>query len=245
LAEEADVSTLTLLAVKSADIAKAAQTVHAAVPAPAGVFQFPDHWPAQGELLVWSQQIGPGLAALLVLMGVVYLLFGYNIFKGLVILNAACLGGAIGYSIGDRYGGSIPLAFTCAFIFGVITYPLMKYAIVITGSVCGAAIGVSLWRTFELDPNFAWAGAGMGLIFFALLTFIVFRGCVMTYMALQGAAMLIFGLLALIFKYDGMPPRVHYCMHCKPFLLPLMIFIPTVLGVLFQNHQPSGPPPKK
>src|SRR5438045_3488264 len=144
-----------LLAVKSTQVAKAAKATAAAAPAAApSVFQFPDHWPAQGELLTWSQQIGPGLAALLVLMGVVYLLFGYNMFKGLVILNAACIGGAIGYSLGDRFGGSIPLAFTCAFILAVVTYPAMKYAIVIMGSVCGAAIGVSLWRTFELDPNF-------------------------------------------------------------------------------------------
>jgi hypothetical protein len=123
---------------------------------------------------------------------------------------------------------------------------MMRWAVAITGGLCGIAIGVSMWRTLNLDPNFAWAGSGMGLIFFGLLTFILFRGCVMTYMSLQGAAMLIFGLLALLFKYDGMSPRVHYCLHCKPFLLPMMIFIPTVLGILFQqNHATGGPPAKK
>jgi hypothetical protein len=219
----------------------------AAAAASAALFQFPDHWPQQGELLTWVQQMGPGLAALMVLMGVVYLMFGYNIFKGLVLLNAAVLGAIVGSSIGDHTGGSVPLAVTCAFIFAVITLPLMRWAVAIMGGLCGAAIGVSLWRTLDLDPHFAWAGSGMGLIFFGLLTFILFRGCVMTYMSLQGAAMLICGLLALTFKYDGMPTRVSSVLALKPFLLPMLVFIPTVLGVVYQQHSSTdaAPPPAK
>ena len=157
-------SFILLQAVDSTQATQSAQAAgnHAAAAGP-GVFQFPDHWPAQGELLVWSQQIGPGLAALLVLMGVVYLLFGYNIFKGLVILNAACLGAMVGSSIGDHTGGSIPLAITCAFIFAVVTFPMMRWAVAITGGLCGAAIGVSLgatlnsWTPISPGPAREWA----------------------------------------------------------------------------------------
>ena len=87
----------------------------------------------------------------------------------------------------------------------------------------------------------------MGLIFFGLLTFILFRGCVMTYMSLQGAAMLIFGLLALTFKYEGLKPQVHSMFKLKPFLLPMMVFIPTVLGIVYQHHgaKTAAAPPKK
>ncbi|HWE01439.1 MAG TPA: hypothetical protein VG326_03440 [Tepidisphaeraceae bacterium] len=213
-----------------------ASTVHAASAANVGPFNFPDHWPAQGELLTWSQQIGPALAALMVLMGVIYLLFGYNIFKALMVLNAAVLGAIIGAAIGDKTGGTLPLSITTGFVLAAITWPMMRWAVVVTGALCGAAIGVGMWRTFNLEPNFAWAGSGMGLIFFGLLTFILFRGCVMTYMSLQGAAMLIFGLLALTFKYDGLTLQVSHWFKLKPFLLPMMVFIPTVLGVMFQHH---------
>ena len=221
---------------------------HAATP-PTALFGCPDHWPAQGELLSWCQQIGPGLAALMVLLGVVYLLFGYNIFKYLVVANFAVLGGIIGAAVGDRYGGSLPLAISFAFIMAVVTWPMMKTAVVITGALAGAAIGVSLWRSFNLDPNFAWTGSGMGLIFFCMLTFILFRSCVMTYMSLQGAAMVIFGLLALTFKYDGLTPQVSHVFKLKPFLMPMLVFIPTVLGVMFQQKNaapaPAAPAPAK
>ena len=75
---------------------------------PIGPFAFPDHWPAQGDLLTWCQQIGPGTATLLVLMGIVYLRFGYNIFKALVMLNAALVGGMIGAMIGEKTSFTVP-----------------------------------------------------------------------------------------------------------------------------------------
>ena len=236
---------MTSIPLQSVETSQAVETTHISAghaAANVGPFNFPDHWPAQGELLNWSQQIGPALAALMVLMGVVYLLFGVNIFKGLMILNAAVIGALLGAVIGDKTGGTLPLSITCGFVFAALTWPMMRGAVVITGALCGAAIGVSMWRTFNLEPNFAWAGSGMGIIFFGLLTFILFRGCVMTYMSLQGAAMLIFGLLALIFKYDGLTPQVSHWFKLKPFLLPMMVFIPTVLGVMFQHHNGAATP---
>ena len=49
-------------------------------------------FPHQTDLLTWSQQMSPGVAAFLIMAGIVYLLFGFQIFKGLVLLNAAVFG---------------------------------------------------------------------------------------------------------------------------------------------------------
>jgi hypothetical protein len=209
---------------------------------PVGPFQWPDHWPAQGDLLAWCQQIGPGLAALLVLMGIIYLVFGYNIFKALVLVNAALVGGIIGSWIGQKTDFVIPLIITFAFFAAALTYPLMRWAVAIMGGSFGMLLGASLWRTFAMEPRFTWAGAAMGLIFFGLLSFILFRGCVMTYMSLQGATMLILGILALAYKYGDLAPRITESLTIKPFLLPMAILIPTVLGIMYQQH--SSPPEK-
>src|SRR4051812_25926644 len=63
---------------------------------------FPSHWPQQGDLISWCQQMSPGTACLLVLAGVVYMMFGWYAFKGLVTLNAAMAGACLGAIIGDR-----------------------------------------------------------------------------------------------------------------------------------------------
>src|SRR5258708_39412920 len=66
--------------------------------------QMPHHWPAQGDLLSFCYKMGPGEAALFVIFGVILLLFGVNIFKFVVMLNAALLGAAIGAFIAEKAG---------------------------------------------------------------------------------------------------------------------------------------------
>src|SRR5258706_11493041 len=62
------------------------------------------HWPAQGDLLSFCYKMGPGEAALFVIFGVILLLFGINIFKFVVMLNAALAGGGIGAFICEKAG---------------------------------------------------------------------------------------------------------------------------------------------
>jgi hypothetical protein len=88
-----------------------------------------------------------------------------------------------------------------------------------------------------LQPEMCWAGALMGLIGFGLLSFILFRASVMMFTSLQGAVMLIFGILALAYKYKDFAPKVTEHMTVQPFLLPLAIFVPAILGWVYQQHQ--------
>ena len=198
----------------------------------------PDHWPAQVDLLTWCQTMSPGAATLLVLAGLVYLLFGWCAFKGLVAVNAALVGGCLGAFIADRLADSAPIgAVVGAVLMAATTLPMMKYAVALMGGTFGALLGAALWRSSSLEPNLAWAGALVLLVAFGLLSFIIFNGSVMMYTSLQGAVMLIFGLLGLAFKYQSVAPRLVEHMQLKPFLLPLAIFIPTVLGLIFQQTQ--------
>ena len=48
--------------------------------------------------------------------------------------------------------------------------------------------------------------------------------------------MLIIGVLGLVFKYHEIEPKVIDGMLVRPFLLPMAILIPTVLGVVFQQQ---------
>jgi hypothetical protein len=91
-----------------------------------------------------------------------------------------------------------------------------------------------------LQPDLCWAGALTGLILFGLLSFILFRGSVMMYTSLQGSVMLVFGILGLIYKYQSIAPTVTDKMTLKPFLLPLTIFVPALLGVVYQQTQFAG-----
>jgi hypothetical protein len=116
------------------------------------------------------------------------------------------------------------------------------------GGIYGALLGVSVWRAVGLPPELCWAGAAIGLVGFGLISFILFRGSIMMYTSLQGSVMLVFGLLGLIFKYPDLAPRVLAQTNTRPFLLPLCIFVPALVGLIYQQSAwaaPAGGPPKK
>jgi hypothetical protein len=209
--------------------------------------QLPGTWPNQMDLLQWSQKMGPGMATVLILLGIIYVMFGFYLFKGLVVMNAACVGAWVGAMIGERSGSAVPCAVLGAFIAAAVTIPTMKWAVAVLGGLLGAALGGSIWRLIDLDPRFAWAGAGMGLIACGLFCFILFRGSVMAYMSLQGSIMLVFGILGLLYKYQDIGPKITNGLQARTFILPMAVFIPTVIGLLYQqsSSKPDAAPPKK
>jgi hypothetical protein len=210
------------------------------------------HWPGQTDLMTWCNQMGPALATILVIGGIVYLVFGVYMYKALITVNLAVVGAYLGAFIGYKTGGSaamIPWSLIGGFTFAAMTWPLMKYAVAIMGGLYGFLLGAALWHTAHLEAKYAWAGGGMGLIAFGMLSFILFRGSIMMYTSLQGSVMLVFGLLGLIFKYQSVSPKLMASLTSQPVALPLAIFVPTVLGLIYQQTQfgaaAAGGPPKK
>jgi hypothetical protein len=203
----------------------------------------PAHWPAQGDLLDWCKAAGPGMAVILILLGIVFLLFGFSIFKVLVTLNAALLGGYIGMLIGEHNGVEVPASIIGALLSATFAWPTMKYSVAIMGGLFGMILGVAFWRLANLDPTFGWSGGMTGMVLFGLLSFLLFRECVITFTSLQGAVMLVFGLLGLLLKYQDVGTPLAHHFQIKPFLLPLTIFIPTLCGFIYQKAMIPGAPP--
>jgi hypothetical protein len=202
----------------------------------------PSHFPSTPDLLTWCRAVGPGEAAILILVGVVYLLFGINMFKVLVMLNVALLGAALGAIIGGKTGSEVPGAIVGGVSGAALCIPFMKYAVALLGGMCGIIVGGGLWRASTLPPDLFWAGALAGCILFGLLSFVIFKVSVMTYTSLQGAAMIVVGALGLLMKYPNVSLSLNQTLTLKPFILPLSIFIPTLLGLIYQH---SGPAPAK
>jgi hypothetical protein len=192
--------------------------------------------PAQADMLTWCQQMMPGTAMVLIIMGVIYLLFGFKIIKGLVMINAVVVGAGIGAALGKHGETALACAIIGAFIAAAIAWPAMKYAVALMGGILGGFVGGSIWIAAGLQPDLAWAGGLVGLVGFGLLSFILFRGSVMMYTSLQGALMLVAGVLGLCYKYPDMVPKLNSHLRVEPFLLPAAVVIPAIIGLIFQQH---------
>ena len=205
-------------------------------------FQPITRFPGQTDLLGWCQQMGPGTALLLILLGAVYLLYGWAIFKILITLNVAIVGAYVGAMLGQRIGGfALAGGVVGALITAAVAYPLMKWAVAVMGGICGALVGASAWLSAGQPADLAWAGALTGLVGFGMFSFILFRGSIIMYTSIQGALMVIVGLLGLAFKYQDFSPRIAQGVGGQPIMLPLLVLIPTILGLIYQQtHSPAG-----
>lgn len=200
----------------------------------------PMQWPGQTDLLTWCQNMGPLMAAILLIGGLIYLLFGVHAFKVLIMINAAIIGGFLGAVMGQRTGSAFTGGAIGGFTAAAITWPLMKYTVALMGGLYGALLGAALWHTANLEGDFAWAGAMTGMVFFSMLSFILFHGSIMMYTSLQGSVMLVFGLLGLIFKYQELAPRLFEGMTGRPSVLPIAIFAAAMIGLIYQQSQYGG-----
>jgi hypothetical protein len=201
----------------------------------AGMTQFP----GQVDLLEWCQQAGYGTSLLVLLTGGVYLLYGWHIYKPLITLNAAICGGYLGAIVGATQGHAAIGVAVGAIVASAASIPLMKWTVAVMGGVCGALCGASIWRMCGQPPEMAWAGALTGLVGFGMFSFVLFRGSIMMYTSLQGAMMVIIGLLGLAFRME-VSPGLAKSMLTQPAMLPAAVFIPAVLGLIFQQtHGPA------
>jgi hypothetical protein len=206
-------------------------------------FQPMTRFPGQMDLLGWCQQMGAGTALLLILLGAVYLLYGWSIFKVLITLNVAIVGAYAGAALGQHFGAmALPGGLVGAVVSAAVAYPLMKWAVAVMGGICGALVGASVWLSAGLPADLAWAGAMTGLVGFGMFSFILFRGSIIMYTSIQGALMVIVGVLGLAYKYQEFSPRITQGVSGQPFMLPLMVLIPTILGLIYQqtHSTPAG-----
>jgi len=205
-------------------------------PLPAG-----GHWPREVDFVKWCHDLGPGMAATLLMMGIIFLLWGYPIFRYLVMLNFGVVGAYLGAALGHNGNTALAGAIVGGFIAAALAWPMMRWAVALTGAAIGLILGAAIWRATGQTDTFDWAGGLTGCVAFGMLSFIIFRGGVILYTSLQGGALLAAGFMAMADKYPSVGPQLAAHFTQDKFLLPTAIIIPAVIGLVFQHHMSGAP----
>lgn len=194
--------------------------------------------------LIWEQITAlTWLQALIaVSFGAVYLFYGWRIFKVITVVCFGMLGLFAGMRVGEMmnsansvlWGGVIGLA-----VLAAISIPLMKWAVSILGAVAGGIITSAIWYACGLPQQFLWAGAIIGIIAGGMISFIVFRIAVMLFTSLGGAALIIVGILALLYRYELHQSEkadfIRSLVFNYDWFLPVVMIFATFVGMLIQN----------
>ena len=178
-------------------------------------------------------------AVLAISFGVVYLLYGWRIFKILVVISFALLGMFAGIHFGAKVGSQMWGGVIGLLIMAAISVPLMKWAVSILGAVAGGLLTSGLWYAFGFHQMYIWAGFIVGVVAGGMISFIVFKAAVMLFTSLGGSAIMAVGVLALLHLYeltlDPATANIHDLVFQKNWFLPIVLLLPTIVGMIMQN----------
>jgi len=179
-------------------------------------------------------------AVIAISFGVVYLLYGWRIFKALAVISFALLGIYAGLWAGKQFGNELWGGVIGAGVLAIVSVPLMRWAVSALGAVAGAVIAGGIWYGCGLPEQYIWAGAISGVIAGGMISFIVFKIAVMLFTSLAGGAITMTGVLSLIYHYEqtAIEPtnQINELLHTNTWFLPLALIIPTVFGIIVQNR---------
>ena len=195
--------------------------------------------------LIWKHITSLGLleALTFISFGAVCLLYGWRVFKILVVISFALLGLVLGMTISDKViGGDSQLlsGLIGLGLMAVISVPLMRWAVSILGAVAGGILTAGLWYACQLPEQYIWAGGLVGVVAGGMISFIIFKIAVMLFSSLGGSGLIVVGILALLYLYPQTTERTEELVFNEKWFLPAALLIPTAVGVILQNKFIKG-----
>jgi hypothetical protein len=195
--------------------------------------------------IIWQQITSLGIleALTFIAFGTVCLFYGWRVFKVLVVISFALIGLFVGTMLTERlfgaesqlFGGLIGMT-----LFAFLSVPLMRWGVCILGAAAGGILTSGIWYACGLTEQYIWAGSLVGIVAGGMISFIIFRIAVMLFSCLGGSGLIITGTLALLYIYEPTKEQVQDLVYNHKWFLPVVLIIPTAIGVLLQHKFVKG-----
>lgn len=181
--------------------------------------------------------VGP----VILIVGVLCVLYGYRWHKWVVVALAFMLGAFLGHILSQHLGKSLIVAMALGILFATIATPMLRWTVAVFGGLTGAFLGANAWTLAQASPMEAkWAGAAMGFIAMALLSFVIFRVVVVMFTSIGGAAMMVMGGITLLMQVPGWEPAIRDSLASNQRLIPLLVMTAAVAGFVIQESRVRG-----
>jgi hypothetical protein len=170
--------------------------------------------------------------------GVVWLFYGWRIFKILVTICFGLLGLFLGVWANQQLidGNSFWLGLICAVFFAVLSVPFMRWGVSVLGGISGAILTTGATLALGVhDQKLILAGALVGLISGGMISFIVFKIAVILFTSLGGSGLVAVGALAVICHNLMTPEEFKTFILVNQWFVPAIVLIPMAIGVFLQN----------
>jgi len=154
---------------------------------------------------------------------------------------AFLLGLFVGHILSQQMGKSAIVAGALGVLFATVATPMLRWTVAVFAGLTGAFLGANAWTLANASPaNAQWAGACMGFIALALLSFVIFRLVVVMFTSIGGAAMLVLGSITLLMQVPGWHDAVRAHLTGNHHLIPLLVTVAAVAGFVLQEARVRG-----
>ena len=195
---------------------------------------------------IWSQIITLSWlqAVLAVSFGAVYLLYGWRIFKVLVVICFGLVGMFAGIRAGAQLHSQIWGGVGGFVLLAAVSIPLMRWAVGILGAAAGGVLAAGIWYACELPGKYILAGAAIGIVAGGMISFIVFKIAIMLFTSMGGSILVVTGMLSLLNHYEIIqkPPTdaIKNLVYNHNWFLPVLLLAPTIIGIIIQHKFIKG-----
>jgi hypothetical protein len=177
-------------------------------------------------------------ATVVVAVGALCVVNGYKWHKWVVIVLAFMLGVTIGHILSREMGKSVIVAGAVGVLFACIATPMLRWTVAVFGGLTGAFLGANAWTLTNASPQDAqWAGACMGFIALALLSFVVFRLVVVLFTSIGGGAMVVLGGITLLMQVPSWQSAIRDSLTANQHLIPLLVTVAAAVGFVIQESR--------
>jgi len=173
-------------------------------------------------------------AVFFVVLGLVSLLYGLKLFRGIVVIYAAMAGVVVGGAAASRFGAPELLgAVVGAVVFAAIAWPFLKVTVSVLGGIAGGLLGAmgALWLN---DPVSVLIAGLFGLVLGFVLGFLLFRGVIVFTTAVLGALLVVLGVIGLIMAVPSAREAVIAGLHANRQWMTILVGVSAAIGAVYQ-----------
>ncbi len=172
--------------------------------------------------------------------GIVFAIYGWRISKVLAVMNFGVIGGFGGHWLAVHLGlNEIACTASLGAVLGGLCIWQTRHGVSLlaggAGGVLGAALAYSLKQVLAHPTPWIWAGFLLGFVIFALLAFIIYKVAAVLYSSVQGSGLVLVGVLSLLSMQTSVGDRLLDFLQSHVYLLPIMLWIPTVTSIIIQQ----------
>jgi hypothetical protein len=191
----------------------------------------------------WSalRSVHPVEGGILVIIGLAMLLYGFRIYKALVIITYAM----VGVYLGALLAGALHFNPLIGMIGGAIVLGVAAWPLYLIGwGMLGGAVfaGLAAAATSALTPSTAYmivaavAAGVLGIV----LTVLIMRPLIIIITAIIGGVVLVEGLLVMALLLPSFGEPVVKSLQDHPYAQAAVVAIPAILGLILQFTEKGG-----